>query len=379
MLKGTPGSNGRGRFLERLAKKTAGFLLAKISSPRHRNWHGVEAAGPIKKIIVIRQHNQFGDVLCTVPLLRSLQSKYAPDELTVVVSPQNIDALAGSRYANTLLNYDKLSFYRKPSLFLEFVRNLRRGYDLLLVPSNVSISLTNDLIAFFVKAKTKIGPRSLESKPNETSSVYDIAVDLRWEEKIAHQSFRNMKVAEPLGISRDDDSGELEYQVDAATSAEVAAFIARVSGKSGRRVALHAGAGKVPNRWNVVNFARLSELLHDELGAEVFLTEGPMDHDVIEHLINLVKVPFVRVRNKTVSFIAALLKEMDLVVTNDTGVMHLSAAVGTPTLSLFGPTDPLQWAPLGKRHRFILGKSGDINTIDVNKTFGMVKKVLQRN
>jgi ADP-heptose:LPS heptosyltransferase len=129
----------------------------------------------------------------------------------------------------------------------------------------------------------------------------------------------------------------------------------------------------------VVNFARLSDLLHNELDAEIFLTEGPMDHDVIEHLINIIKVPFIRVRNKTVSFIAGLLKEMDMVVTNDTGIMHLSAAVGTPTLSLFGPTDPLQWAPLGSKHRFILGRGGDINTIEVTKAFSSASKLLRKS
>ncbi len=370
--------SNRGRNLERVVKKTAMFLLARIASPRHRNWQGIEASGPIRNIIVIRQHNQFGDVLCTVPLLRSLQSKFRPEELAVVVSPQNISALEGCRHATSLLNYDKLSFYRKPSLFFEFARTLRKGYDLLLVPSNVSISLTNDFMAFFIKARTKIGPRSLESKQNRTSSVYDIAVDLKWEKSIAHQSFRNMKVAEPLGISGKDDGGELQYEVGESQSKEVASFISKVSDNSRRRVALHAGAGKIPNRWSVLNFARLAEMLHDRLDADIFLTEGPMDHDVIEHLINLTKIPFVRVRNRTVSFVAALLKQMELVVSNDTGIMHLSAAVGTPTLSLFGPTDPLQWAPLGEKHKFILGRGGDINTIDVAKVYLSASKLLNR-
>lgn len=362
-----------------MAKRAARFLLAKIASPRHRNWAGIGSPDLLKRIIVIRQHNQFGDVLCTVPLLRSLQLKLKPDELSVVVSPQNIDAMTGCRHATSLLNYDKLLFYRKPSLFLKFAKDLRKGYDLLLVPSNVSISLTNDLLAFFVKAKTKIGPRSLGSKQNKTSSVYDIAVDLHWDDTIAHQSFKNMKIAEPLGILPKDDNGELEYEVDREVSSEIGAFVRRLADESKKKIAIHAGAGKPPNRWNVTNFAKLTELIYEQLGADIFLTEGPMDHDVVDHLINLVRVPFVRVRNRTISFIAALLRQMDMVITNDTGIMHLSAAVGTPTISLFGPTDPLQWAPLGKRHRFILGRSGDINTIDVDKAFGMVKKVLQTN
>ncbi len=378
-MNGNRKTSSYGQGAEKLAKRTARFLLAKIASPRHRNWPGIGPTEQLKRIIVIRQHNQFGDVLCTVPLLRCLRSKLKPDELSVVVSPQNIGAMAGCRHATNLLNYDKIAFYRKPSLFLKFVRDLRKGYDLLLVPSNVSISLTNDLLAFMVRAKTKIGPRSLGSKRNKTSSVYDIAVDLRWEDTIAHQSFKNMKIAEPLGIVPKDDSGELEYEVDGSISSEVGAFIESFADKSRKRIAIHAGAGKPPNRWSITNFARLSELMYDRLEAEIFLTEGPMDHDVIEHLVNLVGVPFIRVRNRTISFVAALLKQMDMVVTNDTGIMHLSAAVGTPTLSLFGPTDPLQWAPLGKRHRFILGRSGDINTIEVDKTFCMVKKLLQTN
>ncbi len=306
-----------------------------------------------------------------------MSEKFKLQELAVVVSPQNVDALVGCKYATKLINYDKLAFYRKPSLFFNFIKEIRRGYDILLVPSNVSLSLTNDIMAFFVRAKKKLGPASLESKSNRTGSVYDIAVDLSWGDNPVHQSYRNMKVASPLGIGRESDNGELEYKVDSVSDKEANDFVARLTGKGNPRVALHAGAGKVPNRWNVANFAALSDLLHNKLNAEIFLTEGPMDHEVIEELAGLMKGPFVRVRNKAVSFVAAVLKQMDLVITNDTGIMHLAAAVGAPTLSLFGPTDPLQWSPLGKRNRFILGRGGDINTISVDKTLALAKKVLR--
>jgi heptosyltransferase-2 len=100
-----------------------------------------------------------------------------------------------------------------------------------------------------------------------------------------------------------------------------------------------------------------------------------MDHEAIDQLAGILTVPFVRVRNRAIAFVAALLKQMDIVVTNDTGIMHLAAAVGTSTLSLFGPTDPLQWAPLGRNHKFILGRGGDINTIEVSKVFDSVMKL----
>ena len=368
---------GYGKRAERLVKRLARRILADLSAGRNRSSSLHLDPASIKKVIVIRQHNQFGDVLCTVPLLRTLRKKFSLDELAVVVSPQNISALAGCAYVTDLLNYDKLAFYKHPSVFFQFVRRLRRKYDLLIVPSNVSISLTNDIMASFVNANHKLGPGSLDSKANRTSSVYDVAVNLDWENSPAHQYYRNMKVAEPLGITRTDDEGGLEYPVDPVTAADVHSMIERVSRLGVRRVALHAGAGKPPNRWGVAGFAALSELLHDRLNADIFITEGPMDHEAIDQLAGIMTVPFVRVRNRAITFVAALLKHMDIVVTNDTGIMHLAAAVGTSTLSLFGPTDPLQWAPLGKNHRFILGRGGDINTIEVSKVLDSVIKLMK--
>ncbi len=371
-------SAGFGKSFEQGTKRLSAWLLAKISASRKKRIAPGSRTDGYKRIIVIRQHNQFGDVLCTVPLLRALHNRFKPEELAVVVSPQNRDALIGCPYVTNVISYDKLSFYRRPSLFVQFAKQLRKGYDILLVPSNVSISLTNDIMAFFVQASTKIGPRSLEAKSNRTSSVYDVAVDLRWDDKPVHQSFRNMKVASPLGVESIDDVGELEYSVDEALVAEVRELLTRTGGDGSRRVAVHAGAGKVGNRWNVESFSSLCEKLHGKAGASLYFTEGQMDHEVMDRLISLLKVPYVRLRDRTIPFVAAFLKEMDMVLTNDTGIMHLAAAVGTPTLSLFGPTDPLQWAPLGSKHRFILGRGGDVNSIEVAKVFNLAKKILMR-
>ncbi len=371
-------SKDKRKILEKIGRRLAVKLLGVLASSHRRKWKGSVTGQSVKRAIVIRQHNQFGDVLCTIPLLRALKTKFNLDELAVVVSPQNIDAVRGCEYVDKIINYDKLAFYKKPSLFIKFFKELRRGYDILLVPSNVSISLTNDILAFVSKSKTKIGPKSLEDKPNKTGGVYDVAVDLQWNKGTVHQSHRNMQVAVALGINPAEQNEELEYKVDKQLSDEACEFLNTVKRGASLKIAVHAGAGKVDNRWNVWNFAKLSELLHDNLNSELYFTEGSFDHEVMEHLTSLVKIPFVRVRNKSIPFVAAFLKQMNLVVTNDTGIMHLAAAVGTPTLSLFGPTDPLQWAPVGTKHRFILGKSADINSIEVDKVLHLVKKLTSK-
>jgi len=67
-----------------------------------------------------------------------------------------------------------------------------------------------------------------------------------------------------------------------------------------------------------------------------------------------------------------------LYITNDTGLMHVAAAVGVPVLSLFGPTDPQQWAPMGGNNRYIYGEGGDISNIPVEQVVAATMEMLIR-
>jgi ADP-heptose:LPS heptosyltransferase len=359
--------------LERFMRKIAIGLLGLIVRRKRRNRLPINLK-EIRRVLVIRQHNQFGDVLCTVPLLRALKKKLALDVLDVVVSPQNKDALEGCPYVSKLIVYDKLTFYKNPKVFLKFISSIRQNYDVVLVPSNVSLSLTNDIIALFSRGKWKIGPASLESKENSTAFVYDIAVDLSWHPHLK-QSYRNMLVAKPLGIDPADDDGELEYHPDKRSEEIVHALIVRTEGAQ-TRIGLHVGAGKAPNRWDVNKFIGLARRLQTELGAWIYLTEGSFDHEVVSEFVRNADFSFVRIRNHDIKRVSAFLKAMNLVVTNDTGIMHLAAAVGTPTLSLFGPTDPLQWAPIGKKHKFILGHRQEVNSISIDRVYRVLLNMI---
>jgi ADP-heptose:LPS heptosyltransferase len=81
--------------------------------------------------------------------------------------------------------------------------------------------------------------------------------------------------------------------------------------------------------------------------------------------------------NEPLREVAAVISNCDVYVTNDTGMMHVSAGVGTPTLSLFGPTDPLQWAPPGDAHHFILGSAQNVNNIPTEKVWHVLLEMLR--
>ena len=86
--------------------------------------------------------------------------------------------------------------------------------------------------------------------------------------------------------------------------------------------------------------------------------------------------PYNTLLNNRIRVVASILRYVDLVVSNDTGIMHVAAGVGTPVLSLFGPTEPRQWAPLGGIHRYIKSETRDISEIPVQDVIRVAREML---
>jgi ADP-heptose:LPS heptosyltransferase len=107
------------------------------------------------------------------------------------------------------------------------------------------------------------------------------------------------------------------------------------------------------------------------------ITAGPDDDDPLREMtLNMPNACLV-LHNEPIRQVAAVIHHCDVYLTNDTGMMHVAAGVGTRTLSLFGPTDPLQWAPPGDAHRFILGAGGDVNDISAEKVWHVIMHMLR--
>lgn len=122
-------------------------------------------------------------------------------------------------------------------------------------------------------------------------------------------------------------------------------WLDRHFGQGVRPVAIHPGSGGRRKCWPGRRFAELAT----RLDAPVLLVEGPADTDVCRECAEALapSVLVVRVTGKSLPGLAALLTESRGYFGNDSGVSHLAAALGVPTVAVFGPTDPAVWAPLG--------------------------------
>lgn len=133
----------------------------------------------------------------------------------------------------------------------------------------------------------------------------------------------------------------------------------RVTNPQVRKIAFHLGCGigQSFKRWPLRNFAALAEAFpqHNPDFA-IILTGQPHERGLLAQFGSIYKGSTVDATGlNSVSMTAAVLRECDLLVSNDTGVMHLGAAMGTPTVGLFGATSPHQWAPSGPRVAHVYG------------------------
>jgi heptosyltransferase I len=104
--------------------------------------------------------------------------------------------------------------------------------------------------------------------------------------------------------------------------------------------------------WSNEKFAQLASLINDNINMKVVLTGS--EKDTLDKIASLTKKEIINLGGKTsLSELACLYKRAKIVISTDSGPMHLAAAVGTPVIALFGPTDPARTGPYGSGHTII--------------------------
>lgn len=128
-----------------------------------------------------------------------------------------------------------------------------------------------------------------------------------------------------------------------------------------RFLAVHPGSGSAIKNWPPHRFAALVGA--HAPGKRWLLVSGPADEESVAPLSALPGA--VRARDLPLRVLGALLANAGLYVGNDSGVTHLAAAAGAPTLALFGPTDAKTWGPVGPRVEVVSSPDGAMESLDL--------------
>ncbi len=128
-----------------------------------------------------------------------------------------------------------------------------------------------------------------------------------------------------------------------------------VQDSPGPRILFSPCSRHAAKNWPIERFAEVGRTLYDTFDAVLYISGVPQDAAVCAELENSLPAgACVNLCGKTsLVELGSLLQRMDLAVTVDSGPMHMAAAIGTPTLAVFGPTDPVRVGPYGLRHRVL--------------------------
>ena len=180
-----------------------------------------------------------------------------------------------------------------------------------------------------------------------------------------HEIDRLLALARALGARVDD---RLEFPVTDADREEAARILRDAGLESAPFAVVHAGGSRPDRRWPAVRFAAVADALAAE-GLEVVLSGTVGEAEVTTAVRRAMRLPATDLAGRTrLGVLAALIEAAHIVVTNDTGVSHLAAAIGADTVTIFTASDRERWAPRGRGRQIAVGQGipdGSTGRVDV--------------
>jgi ADP-heptose:LPS heptosyltransferase len=188
-----------------------------------------------------------------------------------------------------------------------------------------------------------------------------------------HLIDRYLDVLLPLGVKNAERLPRLRTRP--ASDRDVEQILRKAKADSGSPlVGLFPGAGHSSRRWPLERFAELADFLirNDQIRVLAFV--GPEETSLISQMRTLFPATVVVMERLSVSQLASVLARLAVFVSNDTGPMHIAAAVGTPVVLLLDKRAPETYLPLGDRHRTIYNNL--ISEIAVEEVYEATRSVL---
>jgi ADP-heptose:LPS heptosyltransferase len=357
----------RNNIQENIVYKLVRLLFAVPETTLPKNFNP-------RNILIVRQHNQLGDMLAGVSLFRGLKEKYPGCRITLMAGPQNFYAIEKNKFIDRLFIFEKKKLLN-PLYLRKLIDVLRNRYDMVVVPVTVSISFTSCLLSRFSDAEFRIGPSYLNGKKNKGDFLFNIREEVDWNKQPdANVSEIILEVVKPLNIKPSSFKSEITFD---SNDTGIAEHFIKTLGKnsSEKLIGLHVGAGKPQNHWSLKKYIEVIEELDRLYPAKFYFTGSRTDREEIEYMRSNLKVNAGYFLSKKIPEVAALISLSDLFITNDTGIMHVAGATDTPQISVFGPTNPYNWAPLGK-DKYFIRRSDLIDDVETEDVLGLSRKIL---
>jgi heptosyltransferase II len=297
--------------------------------------------------ILIRGVNWLGDTVLSFPVVQQLKAVFPHSHLAILTPDYLLDLWKTFPYVDEIIPFRKTRGFDSLRENLNLILSLRkRHFDVALI---LPRSFRSAFSVFMARIPIRIGYQDEGRSLFLTHKIRRKGGALR-----VHRVHYYMKLIEPLGRVEKCPSPRIFLrEEDRRWADRMLEDLGLLDGRPliGMNPGAAYGAAKC---WSPTRFGELGKSLSTKWKASILLFgregERPIAHQILKDL----KGGGVDLTGKTgLLQLAALLERCQLLVTNDTGTMHMAAAVGTPTVALFGSTDPSTTGPWGEGHAVV--------------------------
>ncbi len=294
------------------------------------------------KSILVYSPSWLGDAVMSLAALRSLRAYYPDARITVLARSWVVDLYKACEAVDDTLEYDHRGIHKGPLGFLRLVALLREPkFDLALL-------FPNAFRAAAVVWAARI-PKRLGYGTDGRTSFLTRAAPPAPRPFGRHQVYYYLDLLRDLGIPTAAPDNRLHLTTELRGKAQ---DLLTRNGWNGRQplVGIHPGAtGSSAKRWFPARYAEVGDRLADLLEGRVILLGGPREQALTEEILDSMRTSPIDLSGQTsLEELMGVLDTFAVFVTNDSGPMHIAAALGTPTVAVFGPTDERETGPIGQ-------------------------------
>jgi heptosyltransferase-2/heptosyltransferase-3 len=309
----------------------AGFDLGGRLLPLNR----AAAAGPPREVLVLRL-DRIGDVLMSLPALADLRAALPEARIRLAVGAWSAE-VAERAPVDEVLVWSAPWVQRRAEGGDSRLSLARKARALRAHPPDLAVDLQGDLRASMLMALT--GARARVGYAN-TGGAWLLTRVVPLDESLSWVEQNRAAVALATGGAVRSRPAPL---VSEAERAEARRLLAEAGARARPLVGIHASGGRAIKQWPIERWAAVGARLQQDFGGSVVLTGSAADRPLTERLGRSLPPAVDLAGRLSLRQTMAVIAELDLFLSPDTGPMHMACAAGTPSVSVFGPSDPTRY------------------------------------
>ncbi len=298
-----------------------------------------EFPSDIKNILIIK-FAAIGDSILIIPMIRKLRMSFPDSKISFLCSPINESVIRKIPYIDNVISSDVHSYIKNPFGLLRFIKIMRRvKYDLII--DTEQWSRISPLMMTLLRYGFSIGYFTEKQKRHY---LFDRIV---MHTRIKHELETFLDLVNAAGIEINENDRKLEYFLTRDNEILAEKFWNENNFSGKLVICLHPGCGGKgkPREWPVDNYVKLTKrLLEFNPELEIIITGSKSEYDKCNYIASKFKDKVTNIAGLyTLDEVVAIVKRVNLIVCSNTGMLHLASCVGTKTMGLHGPTNPVKW------------------------------------